>query len=262
MLLLLRFAIAALGVAMFVMITNDLLDGEISYGIGGELLVEPVTTQTLAEALAIWAAFSSLFVGLIILGLWPHLYVERRWLWKVLLTTLLVGYGAADLLRLQSHASYPAMRNFEVVMTALGLVVLLAGLWLTLKPLRIGFASRNWPDVVGKIIESGKVSAGTDDGGEPLFNARVIYRYAVGGCEYQGSMIRTLPSVFGTEYVQQVPELYPVGSEVIVFYDPSDPQTSILEPGVSTGTQVGMLIYVAVCVMLAAKIVVYLWVNH
>lgn len=98
MLLLLRFLTALLGGVMLLMITGDLLDGEIMYGIGN-VTVEQVTTKTLAEAVSLWAAFASLFIGLIILGMQPELYVEQRWLWKVLLAIIMIGYVATNLLR-------------------------------------------------------------------------------------------------------------------------------------------------------------------
>jgi hypothetical protein len=98
MLVLLRSLIAGLGAVMLAWITSDLLAGQITYGVG-DITERRVTPRTLAEAVSIWAAFASPFGGLLILGIRPQLYVERAWVWKALLATLVIGYVAASLLR-------------------------------------------------------------------------------------------------------------------------------------------------------------------
>lgn len=258
MLKVIRFIVAALGAVLLVKLTKGLLAGEISYGIGGELIYEQVKTQSLAEAWAIWLAFGSLFTGLIVLGVKPRLFVERSWVWKLLLTAMLAGYGAAEVLRLRPSASPSGALDAGLLITALSLAALLGGLWLMFKPLRIGFASRDWPDAAGTVIESGAVSSGTNDSGERIFCVRVVYRYRVAGREYQGDRVSTLPAAFGEERIRQMVESYPLGSEVSVFYDPAEPATAVLEPGISGGMQACLIVYIAVCATLAAKIIVSL----
>lgn len=98
MLSLLRVLATGLGAVMLVLMTRDLLDGSITYGIG-DITETRVATKSLAEAISSWMAFGSLFSGLIILGVRPRLYVERRWIWKGLITAMLIGYVAARFLR-------------------------------------------------------------------------------------------------------------------------------------------------------------------
>ena len=79
-------------------ITAELLTGHITYTLG-EVVEEQVTTKTIPEAGAIWLAFGTLFIGLIILGVAPRWYVEKPWLWKVLLAAISIGYVLGSVLR-------------------------------------------------------------------------------------------------------------------------------------------------------------------
>jgi hypothetical protein len=101
MLVLLRFTAVVVGVVLLCQITADLLDGHITYGLRDtdDIFTERVTTKTIPEALSIWLAFSALFVGLIIFGVAPRWFVEKPWLWKVLVAVIFVGYTLGSLLR-------------------------------------------------------------------------------------------------------------------------------------------------------------------
>ena len=79
-------------------ITVALLTGHITYTLD-DISEEYVTTKTIPEAFAIWLAFGALFVGLIIVGVAPRWYVEKPWLWKVLLAAICVGYVLGSVLR-------------------------------------------------------------------------------------------------------------------------------------------------------------------
>ena len=92
-----RIAAALSGVVVLVMITDDLMDGEISYGLGE--IEERVTSNSFAEAFSLWSAFSALCCGLIIFGIKPEIYVERPLLLKVLLAIIFTGYVAGSVLR-------------------------------------------------------------------------------------------------------------------------------------------------------------------
>lgn len=98
MLLLLRVAASVVGSVFLLKITAELLEGHITYSVG-EISEEQVTTKTIPEALSVWLAFGALFVGLIIVGVAPRWYVDKPWLWKVLLTVIFVGYVLSSLLR-------------------------------------------------------------------------------------------------------------------------------------------------------------------
>lgn len=76
MLLIVRTILVVLGTGFLLSITGDLFHGHITYSIG-ETEDEQVITKTIAEALAVWVAFGSLFVAMILGGAAPRLYVEK-----------------------------------------------------------------------------------------------------------------------------------------------------------------------------------------
>jgi hypothetical protein len=97
----LRIVAAVVGTVSLCLITLDLLDGHLTYGLRDtdEIYTKQVTTQTIPEALSIWSAFAALFVGLIVLGVAPRWFVEKPLLWKALVAVILVGYTLGNLLR-------------------------------------------------------------------------------------------------------------------------------------------------------------------
>lgn len=91
------------------------------------------------------------------------------------------------------------------------------------------------------------------------FHARIAYRYKVGARYY----VATGGNLSGYEYgsrveAERVVALYPVGTKVKVYYDPSDPAIGLLEPG--GGTDLSVLIGVAgVLGLLCAVWVWFAW---
>ena len=89
--------------------------------------------------------------------------------------------------------------------------------------------SSGWPHVSGEITRA-KIDEG-DDSYSPL----VCYSYSVGGQLFTGNRIAfgltgmSASYHFAHFYVQR----YRVGLPVTVYYDPKQPSTSVLEPGVS-----------------------------
>ena len=145
--------------------------------------------------------------------------------------------------------------DWRTIPTAIALTILLAGLFLIRSRVSVGWFSRSWPQVSGVVVETGCVLSGFDDSGDPLYDGKVIYRYVVAGREYRGNSIEALPELMGKEQAGRIAELYPPGKDVAVYYDPEDPRRSVLVPGLGGWTQLGLLIYVAVCVMLAIKLI-------
>jgi hypothetical protein len=76
----------------------------------------------------------------------------------------------------------------------------------------------------------------------------VSFRYVVGQVAYTGSTLGykyALP-FFSMEQLVAVQRPYPVGTAVVVFYDPARPQHAVLEPGVGVGNYVTVLLTSAV----------------
>jgi len=87
----LRLAVFILGLSMQIYLTSGLISGHISYSVG-EIDPEERTTATMGEAVALYLAFSPIFIGLILVGINPRLYIDRRWLIMCLLGTAALGY--------------------------------------------------------------------------------------------------------------------------------------------------------------------------
>ena len=98
-------------------------------------------------------------------------------------------------------------------------------------------ASDKWPTIPGKIIGSSvKESTERDNDGfeRTSYGANVQYEFTVGGAIIHGT--RVAFGDYSSEDRSHADELvarYPVGKEVTVRYQPSNPQECVLEAGVS-----------------------------
>lgn len=121
---------------------------------------------------------------------------------------------------------------------AIGAVIMFFG-WRTVANAQ---ASASWPSVPGQVISS-TVTRQSDSDGSVSFSPEVSYRYQVGSQSYQGRRIKFGENAYGFRArAQSVADRYPVGHSVSVYYDPADPNLSVLEPGVSLGS------YIVVCI--------------
>jgi len=121
-------------------------------------------------------------------------------------------------------------RNQSVV-NLLCVVFVLASLGLLIHGLlEFGRARRSpaWPTVKGTVFSS------TTDGG----SCDVLYTYQFDRRTFQGNHVG-----FGNEELMsdsndahRVVRRYPKGKIVDVYYDPADPEISVLEPGIRPGT--------------------------
>ena len=118
---------------------------------------------------------------------------------------------------------------------SLGLVVWGAEQWIRFQP------SLQWPTVPGMILESRYASLSGNFreasfammGGNHTYGAQVLYRYTVDGREYTSSQIRLSSSDLsgGSGRPRQFVEEHPVGTSVLVYYQPGNPQNAVLIPG-------------------------------
>jgi hypothetical protein len=90
-------------------------------------------------------------------------------------------------------------------------------------------AAQSWHSTRGEIITS-RVEV---SGGEyTRVHYRVVYQYTVGGIDYQGNQVRagdTHYASYTTKQTYDIVDRYPVGAEVTVYYDPTNPVISALE---------------------------------
>ena len=105
--------------------------------------------------------------------------------------------------------------------------------------------SKNWPTAQGTVIssraprDSSRVRGG---GYNHYYTVDVTYRYLVNGASYQSNVFvfgvpKSLPD---SVEAQRVVAAHPVNGSVTVYYDPSDPSRSCLEPG-NVPQQFGLL---------------------
>jgi hypothetical protein len=96
-----------------------------------------------------------------------------------------------------------------------------------------------WPEVNGKIVQSHHVRGGakTSD------RVDVEYAYEVRGIVHTGTRIN-YAIIWGSGFTRATQRRYPLGGEVQVHYDPSDPTRSVLEVNVSSFYWLGLLVSV------------------
>ena len=91
-------------------------------------------------------------------------------------------------------------------------------------------AAQAWPSVMGTVLSSGVESrrSGNSISTYPV----VIYQYQVNGQVYQGKMIKAGEQFFSVRVIgdaHATSARYPVGAQVMVYYNPSNPKESALE---------------------------------
>jgi hypothetical protein len=96
-----------------------------------------------------------------------------------------------------------------------------------------GISSRQWRQVRGT-VRSARVRQVFDEEGDLAWVASVTYRYLVNGREIEGNRV-----FFGLERhsiqtdADVVAAQYRAGEPVVVYYSPSDPELSVLRPGLT-----------------------------
>ena len=127
----------------------------------------------------------------------------------------------------RSHVIPPALATVVAVSLFLVAAVFInaaASRWLAAR------ASRSWPGADGVIIESRLTSNCSHCW--PVIN----YRYVVNGQSYVGDrLVAGTQDYYGPLEAEAKVAQYAVGSNVTVFYDPSNPSMSSLEPGAFRG---------------------------
>ena len=110
-------------------------------------------------------------------------------------------------------------------------------------------ASGNWPSVQGEVegvyVRHTRGSSRTSQGS---YHYEVTYSYLINDIIYTNDRYSlgsgsTASSRYSTEDEARsdAREAYPSGSEITVYYDPADPFSSVLDPGLNWGTFVPLL---------------------
>jgi Protein of unknown function (DUF3592) len=94
------------------------------------------------------------------------------------------------------------------------------------------FESQNFPSVDGTITHS-EVTSHRGSKGGTSYDAVINYRYEIGGQKFEGDKLRFGMKVSSYESANASVSAHPVGSTAQVFYNPANPQESLLSPGVN-----------------------------
>jgi hypothetical protein len=85
----------------------------------------------------------------------------------------------------------------------------------------------------GEVVDTDIIRVGSDSGG---YEVRIRYKYFVNGKEYVSNRATagTRASYFPVhDQAVEFSNRYPVNTRTEIFYDPSDPEISVLQPGAS-----------------------------
>ena len=88
-------------------------------------------------------------------------------------------------------------------------------------------AVSQWPSTMGTVLMSTLERRYSSESGTVDYPV-VQYSYQVGGKNYQGSRLAPGPEVGGTG-AGKVVARYPIGAQVMVFYNPQNPTEAVLE---------------------------------
>lgn len=112
----------------------------------------------------------------------------------------------------------------------------LAFAFLAWRAWQIKQASPAWPSAVGEVIESRarpfNAQTSEPEAGKNEWLTEVRYRYTVNGVVRTGNRLRAFsPHHFTRAEAEQALQAFPVGARVPVYYDPGQPDVSVLIPG-------------------------------
>lgn len=115
-------------------------------------------------------------------------------------------------------------------------------------------ASASWPTVEG-VVTSSEVSHSTDSDGGDSYSPEVTYRYQVGDVFYENNTIKFGENAYSSRRkAENIAATYPAGRDVTVYYDPDQPDRSVLEPGGSGGSYIVLgigLLFVVISLVVA-----------
>lgn len=103
------------------------------------------------------------------------------------------------------------------------------------------FESRDYPLATGTVTHS-EVTIHHGSKGGATYGVAINYRYEVGGQTFTGTRLRyNLPSYSGEAAARGIVDAHPAGAMVQVYYNPENPQDSLLFKGITGGDFVPVL---------------------
>lgn len=126
------------------------------------------------------------------------------------------------------------------VLCGLGLIALVAGLWLIWRVRAQSAAAQTWPIAAGT-IRSSEVQTYKTKGGKQ-YMAKVAYDYAVDGASFTGDRLRFSDYARALSAAEADVAKYSVGAPVEVLYDPQRPQQATLEAATRGYSVLGLVL--------------------
>lgn len=109
----------------------------------------------------------------------------------------------------------------------------LIGLASTARVVNTGSQSKSWEHTTGTISASQvSYAESTDSRSSPTPYAKVRFEYKVEGTSFEGTRVDLDRVSEDLGDVQATVSQYTVGKKISVYYDPKNPESSLLEPGV------------------------------
>lgn len=122
----------------------------------------------------------------------------------------------------------------SIVSSLIGLGIFSVSMYYSLK----AKASANWHTIEGVVLNSEVVKEKSGSGSESsvLYRADVCYTYEILNEKFVSSKISFMPKFSTTSSSSAYKKTinYPSGSKVCVYYNPTNPEEAVLEPGVKT----------------------------
>ena len=133
---------------------------------------------------------------------------------------------------------------FWGITIAIGIGYLVNGA-ITLQNARV---SSGWPSVNGEVTASSIRTETTDDG--TVYIADIEYRFVANDQWWEGDVVNFGENgSYARSDAVEILERYPIGLEVTVSYDPAMPETSVLEPGVTSDSYLFLIIGLTILVL-------------
>lgn len=88
----------------------------------------------------------------------------------------------------------------------------------------------SWPKTRGTVISS-EIKRGTSSKGSPKYSPLITYSYQIGTEEYQSNRYSSTNARGTSDWARQVVSRYPANRTITVYYNPKEPNKSVLETG-------------------------------
>lgn len=119
--------------------------------------------------------------------------------------------------------------------------------------------SVGWPTAPGMVVSAELDHSENTEGGDS-WSPEISYRYLAANQERTSYAIKFGENSYSDrDDAEEILARYPVGQPVLVYYDPADPERSVLEPGVTAGSYIilgtgGLFVVITVLVGIVGMI--------